>query len=64
MTKQSNVIRRKVIIIENDTIGDGTWNPLIKETLMEYLNDPSYSNEDMDIHISKNGNRLTTIAGS
>ena len=60
----SRVIRRKVFIVENDTVGDGYWNPLIKETLLEYLNNPSYGREHMDIHISKNGNRLTTIADS
>jgi hypothetical protein len=61
---EANVIRRKVFIVENDTIGDEHWKPLIKETLLEYFNDPSYGNELVDIHISKNGNRLTTISGS
>ena len=61
---ESEVIRRIVFTIENDSIGDGYWKPLIKETLMEYFNNPLYGNVSIDIHISQNGNRLTTIAGS
>jgi hypothetical protein len=75
MQTREIIARRLVIIIENDTIGDGQWEPMVKQTLQEYIDliedgpwiktvDRKPYGDDMDIHISKNGNKLTAIPGT
>jgi hypothetical protein len=61
------IVRRQVIWIENDTIGDGDFKPLLAHALREYANlvervgpDP----EQPEVFESSNGTRFTCFFGT
>ena len=59
--------RRMVIVIENDTVGDGIWNPHIVRTLRDYANllkKTGGSGDWPKCFQSKNGNKITIYSGT
>jgi hypothetical protein len=61
------IARRLVMFIENDTIGDGYWNPTIVKSLREYANlveKGKAGHTSPEVYESPNGNKITTISGT
>lgn len=59
--------RRVVIIIENDTIGDGFWEPLVVKTLRDYADHSGKTGGSGDwpqCFRSPNGNKITIYSGT
>ncbi len=56
-----------VLLIQNETIRDDTWNPLLIETLREYadmVEKKHAGHEGIEKFFAKNGNKLTVIANT
>jgi len=59
------IARRSVIFIENDTIGDDWFNPLLVQTLREFaemVEKKHAGHEGVEIYNSPNGTKLTIIS--
>jgi len=59
--------RRLAIVIENDTIGDNLFNPLLVEALRDYANmveQHRAGHEGVEVYNSPNGTKLTIIANT
>jgi hypothetical protein len=61
------IARRWIIVIENDTIGDGYWMPTVAKALREYaslIEAGKLGNTFPHVYESEEGNRLIATGGT